>query len=186
VPVAVQTRYTDAVDALPGFYSYWVEPGVLLAGEYPGAHHPVQVERRLVSLVVSAGVREFVDLTQTDEPLSPYEEELAAVATRAGVDVAYRRFPIRDMDVPRTVAEMRVILDVIAEARRAERPVYVHCWGGVGRTATVVGCLLREGGYDGVAALARIQELRTGSSREQWESPQTAGQRAWIQQWASA
>lgn len=27
--------------------------------------------------------------------------------------------------------------------------VYVHCWGGKGRTCTVIGCRLIDGGLDG-------------------------------------
>jgi len=33
--------------------------------------------------------------------------------------------------------------------------VYVHCWAGVGRTGTVVGCLLREQGFSAAADAAQ-------------------------------
>jgi protein-tyrosine phosphatase len=39
------------------------------------------------------------------------------------------------------VAElMTTILDAIDESMTAGKPVYVHCWGGMGRTGTVIGC----------------------------------------------
>jgi protein tyrosine phosphatase len=38
------------------------------------------------------------------------------------------------------------VLDFIDAELAAERPVYVHCFGGIGRTGTVVGCwMIRHG-----------------------------------------
>jgi len=39
---------------------------------------------------------------------------------------------------------MRTTLVAIYVAMAAGAPVYLHCWGGVGRTGTVAGCLLTE------------------------------------------
>jgi len=40
---------------------------------------------------------------------------------------------------------MHEILDTIDAALSAKRIVYVHCWGGVGRTGTVIGCHTDDG-----------------------------------------
>lgn len=81
-----------------------------------------------------AGVNAFVDLTEAGESgLKPYAHMLADGA-------AHRRMAIRDAGVPRTAADMTAILDCIDGHLERGDVVYVHCWGGVGRTGTVVGC----------------------------------------------
>ena len=53
--------------------------------------------------------------------------------------------PIEDLSVP-TLADMERILGAIDDELAAGRAVYLHCWGGIGRTGTVVGCyLVRQG-----------------------------------------
>jgi len=54
-------------------HGYWVEPGSILAGEYPGALDPDEAAHR-VDLLIANGVRTFVDLTSrstTDRHLLP-------------------------------------------------------------------------------------------------------------------
>ena len=43
--------------------------------------------------------------------------------------------------------------------------MYVHCWGGIGRTGTVVGCLLAADGMDCDQLLAAIAALREGTRK---------------------
>ena len=66
---------------LPDLHAYWIEPGVLIAGEYPGAQTEAEAERKLASLL-DVGVRRFVDLTEEGE-LEPYEALLQQLAGRA-------------------------------------------------------------------------------------------------------
>jgi hypothetical protein len=65
--------------------------------------------------------------------------------------------------------------------------VYLHCWGGTGRTGTAVGCHLVRTGKSGSEALATIAELwQTVSEmkrRDFPESPQTRAQRAFVEGW---
>src|SRR3954466_2855256 len=80
--------------------SYWVIPGKLLAGKYPGGKNLKDLERRLGPLL-EAGFDGFLDLTESGE-LPSYESYLPA-------NVAYRRVPIADHGTPRDAAHMAEI-----------------------------------------------------------------------------
>jgi protein-tyrosine phosphatase len=103
-------------------------------------------------------------------------------AAQMGKAVEYRRIPIRDVDVP-TPETMVEILDTIDGALSAGKKVYVHCWGGVGRTGTVVGCFLVRHGLSGEAAIRKIAELRKGTPDDWKTAPQTQAQRDMILNW---
>ena len=159
---------------------YWVEPGRLMAGEYPGDWTERSARKKLGALIAS-GVRTFVDLTEDGE-LDSYDEWLEKEAKAAGVEVAYHRHSIRDLDVP-TSGGMRTILDLIESAIDAGAPVYVHCWGGIGRTGTVVCCWLVERGLSGEQALVEIALLRDGIRKRQIISPEMPGQQDFVKAW---
>ena len=154
---------------------YWVEHGRLLAGEYPGAKLDGDALQKLARFG-AARITSFVDLTEEDEGLSPYETLLKP-------GLRYMRHAIRDMDVP-SPTEMRAILDTIDAELAAGHVVYVHCWGGHGRTGTVVGCWLVRRGRSPEEALERIAELRLGVPDADWHhSPERPHQRELIARW---
>ena len=165
--------------------SYWVIPGRLAAGEYPGAPHPVAAARRLRTLL-RAGISHFVDLTEEDEWLEPYAEIATREAALLGAEVGHARHAIVDMSVPRSPQETAATLDAIDEALGADQTVYLHCWGGAGRTGTVLGCWLVRHGNTGEEALAAIAEWWRGveKSYRLRRSPQTAQQCAYVRNWA--
>lgn len=168
--------------ALPG--SYWVEPGQLLAGEYPGHPDPERAAARVAALL-DTGIDYFVDLTWPDElpayaPLlpSPY----APGPRRA---VVHSRRPIRDHGLPREALQMVEILDELDDAIRGGHRVYVHCRAGIGRTGTVIGCWLARRLGSGVAALAALDELwhHGGRARLYPQTPETDEQIQYVQAW---
>ena len=156
--------------------SYWVIPGLLLAGEYPGGQSPAETRERLEKLL-AAGVKCFVDLTQPDE-LEPYEFALPDA-------VDYMRKPIRDHSVPARREHMADIQVCIDHALRSGRLTYVHCRAGIGRTGMVVGCFLVERGSAGADALEELNSLWQQSKRsESWPHvPETDDQTRFVRDW---
>jgi len=165
--------------------SYWLPGAQLLAGEYPGGKTHDAARRKLGALL-DAGVTHWVDLTETVDPLAPYDEVLSALAFERGVEVTYARLSIPDMSVPEE-ERMIEILDSIDESLGVGGTVYVHCWGGIGRTGTTVGCWLVRQGLEPEDALEEVQRLYDTMSEEKRfmnpQSPQTREQRDFVREW---
>jgi len=161
--------------------SYWVVDGLLLAGEYAGAPTTAAATKKLDALL-TVGIRAFFDLTEEGE-LSPYDATLSAMAQDRGLTVAYERVPIPDLGVP-SADDLHALLARIALKVASGTPSYVHCWGGIGRTGTVVGCwLVDHEAMDGSEALKRITELRRGTPDGRRRSPETDEQCALVRAW---
>ncbi len=156
--------------------SYWVQPGRLLAGPYPGAWGEDLAQRKARELL-AAGITTIIDLTESDEHHA-YLPRLNSAAEQQGRTVEHHRFPIPDMDVP-LPSQMVRILDTIDTALAEGQVVYVHCMGGIGRTGTVIGCFLVRHGQTGTEALQTIAQLRGGLT----ESPETEPQRLMVRTW---
>ena len=117
--------------------------------------------------------------------LVPYPQIAKEEAERLGLTAAYERHPIIDLSVPSCPQEMSRILDAIDAAMRDGKTVYVHCWGGVGRTGTVIGCWLVRHGRTGNEALCQIAEWWQGVDKvhRQPISPETSEQREYVRDW---
>jgi hypothetical protein len=162
--------------------SYWVRPGKLLAGEYPGSRYEDEARDKLRRLL-AAGVTCFLDLTEEGEyGLRPYLPLVLEQASALGRAVEHRRLSIPDRGTP-TPEGMERILDTIDAALEAGQVVYVHCYGGIGRTGTVVGCYMARQGMRGESALKEIARLRRGTPDGWQRSPETDEQREMVRDW---
>jgi len=162
---------------------------MLLAGCYPGDLNSDAFRLKLRALV-NIGIRTVVCLQPLDEtgaegqPFAPYEPLLKQMATASGTAVSCVRHPIADCGVPAR-SEMVAILDTIDASITAERPVYVHCWGGHGRTGMVIGCWLVRHGCAGSEALAKLTILRRHDPHLRANpAPQTDAQLQFVNHWA--
>lgn len=162
--------------------AYWVLPGQLLAGAYPGAIE-ADVARERLRWLLDQGISLCLDLTEGGEGgLPPYADLWQMVAREAGRRVQHQRFSIPDFSVP-SVEQMQRILNALDGALANQQAVYLHCWGGIGRTGTVVGCYLVRCGMEGEAALQQIARLRQGTPSSERQSPETEEQRRFILSW---
>jgi hypothetical protein len=162
--------------------SYWVEPGRLLAGEYPGKYDR-ELTRQRIDRLIEAGFDTFVDLTNPGETL-PYVHILREEGRIFQVDVNHQRFPIGDFGLP-TPELMNDLLDKIEDGLHAGCKIYLHCWGGIGRTGTTVGCYLVRQGRSPEEALDQLSAWwrRVPKSLFYPYSPETREQVNFIRSW---
>ena len=119
-----------------------------------------------------ACIETIIDLTDEDDWLTPYQAYLPAVAAEHGVSLKRLSHPIPDRGVTTPEHYDRIMAD-IERALAGGRKVFVHCWGGVGRTGTVVGIWHGHRGHSHEAALERIAASRKGTMKGHRSSPET-------------
>jgi hypothetical protein len=168
--------------------SYWIRDGLLCAGHYPGDLNPRVRDSKLAGLL-DCGIRRVVNLIPRDEtgahglPFDPYEPHLRALAAARGVPVECLRMGFPDGQTPDR-ATMNAILDRLDASIAAGEAVYIHCWGGHGRTSTVAGCYLVRHGMTPQAAIEQILAWRSTLPRR--HHPFEPGQEAYVRAWRTA
>lgn len=115
-------------------YEVWGK-GIIYAGEYPGDKNG-EIAKQKIARMYHFGIRHFIDLTEEGE-LRPYNHLLPCETT-------YTRFPITDCGAPKSIESVQRLLLRIEELKKMDGYVYVHCWGGVGRTGTIIACYLAQ------------------------------------------
>lgn len=131
----INDRFLDFISR-PLYQSYEVRAnGIIYAGEYPGDKSD-ELARQKIEQMHHFGIRHFIDLTEEGE-LHPYSHLLPA-------DTTYTRFPIADCGAPKSIESVQRLLLRIEELKKMDGYVYVHCWGGVGRTGTIIACYLSQ------------------------------------------
>ena len=132
---------------------YKIRPGVLSTMGHPyGLDHIDRLAAAGVEVIVCALTEaELGELGLVDE---------REAARDAGI--TFHWIPIPDFGVPATTPDLSPVLRDL----RAGRHVLAHCWGGIGRTGTAVGCHLVRTGQTGAEALATIAGLWQGVSED--------------------
>ncbi len=164
--------------------SYWVAPAKFLAGEYPRTPEEDRSREKIGSLL-ECGIRCMINLTEEGEsagigkPLLEYEY----LIEKFGLPVKTSRYPIPDKGTISAVS-IKMILDDIDRHIEKDIPVYLHCWGGHGRTGLVAGCwLARHGLGAGPDVLDILRFLRVGMPDGWKDSPETDAQKLIVTNW---
>ena len=176
--------------------SYWVIPGEIMAGPFPGSYEDFNAKLRLRSLF-DEGIRAFINLQEEGEMARSdkgYNENywdffriFLKNSREPEIDGGLvRRFSIPDKTVP-SVELMKEILNEIDDLHSKKVPLYIHCWGGLGRTATVVGCwMMRHGIAERSSVIDEIFTLRSigvDPAYLAYRSPETDEQERFILSW---
>lgn len=171
--------------------TFWIQPGRLLAGEYPGAPSHEETVERLEALTDS-GVTFFLNLTQPDE-LPEYDYALAqlrrdlAPAGQERLPLVHQNLPLEDHGLPESAEAMQEILDQLDWALKDGHLVYVHCRAGIGRTNLVVGCWMRRQGMAGGAAIKALNRLWKANARSAtWKRVPEFNQEMYVVNWSDA
>lgn len=173
---------TNNMTPTPFNRSYWVASNKLLAGEIPAARTAEETEEKLKALA-DCGISVILNLMEADETDSSNQPfyEYSLHLEQLGMQMI--RLPIEDLSIP-TVAEMNEILATIDRCNADGKAVYVHCWGGIGRTGTVVGCYLIDAQLATTEdVFTKIDELRSSTSTIDRPSPETIEQIKFVEQW---
>lgn len=130
-----EQRYIYANPMLKPIYNSYAVTDWLYAGEYPGDKDSMKSREKICHLEMF-GVTHIFDLTEEGE-LLPYAQLLPDT-------MKHHRFPIVDQCVPHSIESVQNLVKEIESIHKnePETKIYIHCWGGVGRTGTIVGCFL--------------------------------------------
>ncbi|MEW6712475.1 MAG: dual specificity protein phosphatase family protein [Candidatus Riflebacteria bacterium] len=161
---------------------YEVEPGKIYAGPIPSAADPGMILEVVRHPIEKWGVRTFINLMEEDETNSSGQPFNSYIEAARSIDqsIEMLRLPIPDCTAPNHEF-MRKILDEIDSRLREGRPVYVHCWGGLGRTGVVVCCWLKRHGE--ADPLEKLRRLRACTNNSHRASPQSHDQYSLVKNW---
>jgi protein-tyrosine phosphatase len=124
----------------------------------------------------ASGVDVLVSLLTREEATELDLTDEAACCAAVGIE--FFSYPIADRSVPASDTDSLGIVRMLEACLTGEKAEAIHCRQGVGRSALVAACVLVLLGEDPNIALARIARARG------CPVPDTAEQRAWVQQFA--
>ena len=173
------TRQLD-LTMKPTGYSYRVDLNVW-AGEYPVWDWDDSIGRMQIQLFTDFGINFFIDLTESGE-MPPYAQFLSPSIERYRLHIPNRGTPAAVEDVVR--------LFQVIECTLSDKPftnIYIHCLGGVGRTATIVACYyIYFKQMNAEEALAEMRLMFSSHERAVWMSaPETEAQIDFIHTFAN-
>lgn len=118
----------DQIREGPSYNSNWLIPDYLCIGMSPNAEDVRELQ--------IAGVTTFVCLQQ--EEAHDFRAGNSYTRHAGGFPAKFILFEIVDMDIPEDAAELQGLVFMLKDCISRGECVFVHCYGGHGRTGTVV------------------------------------------------
>lgn len=128
----------------------WIREGAFGGMSRPGIMQSLADD--LTELREEHGVGAVLSLTE-----APLDR-----TTVEALGMAYAHLPVPDFSAP-AEDQVRAAVAFFEEARRAGKPLAIHCAAGMGRTGTMLAVLLVAEGLDSDAAIAEVRRRRPGS-----------------------
>eukprot|EP00798_Chlamydomonas_sp_ICE-L_P003469 gene3469-13530_t len=191
----------------PTPWSNWVIPGRVMAGAYPASLDDAETGRILTTLL-ELGINTFVCIQaevnvntpesawRNQHGLRPYIKDAQKILSRAHETgnpkirqqkIDFLHLPVIDGSVTTDSAMNRLAEDCIERVFNGEN-LYIHCWGGHGRTGTLVATMLgRMYNLPYTSAIRYCQAFHDSRIYPQGvRSPQTPVQRAQVRRLLTA
>lgn len=152
----------------------------LFCGEYPGKDkaNATNAALRLLEYGIDSIVNftELGEKTTNGEELYLYEVDLRDVYQSRGRSLDVHRMAIRD-DHPPTNTQAKKFCKLVDREIADGRRVYIHCRGGIGRTATMAAIYLI---WSGLADSGNWQKAINSLRKHEFRSAPEPRQVAWI------
>jgi protein-tyrosine phosphatase len=151
------------VGGLPGRLGLTFAPGKRISSTFSRVVWDRDLDVDLEAMRTEFGTDVLVPLLEDHEFALLGIPDLVARAEALGMRV--RRFPIRDVSVPRPEegAAFRALVDELHALLGAGQNATVHCRGGLGRTGLVAASVLVRAGVAAADAMARVRLVRPGA-----------------------
>lgn len=135
--------------------SNWVIPGKLMQGAYPG-DKDLQLHKDKLDAILDSGVTTFVSLMEENETkkFRPYKDYVKEKRPHT----KFLNIPVPDHGITTDEKILQLAKYVADMIKTSDEVFYVHCWGGHGRSGTLVAIILTQLGYSVEDALFLVRK----------------------------